>query len=68
MQKVDIRILRRGDLVKFGEEEWRPFFYLSKITEKEYIFEECTITFTNIKKVKREENPRRRKFVFVEVV
>lgn len=68
MKKVDIRLLRRGDMVKFGDEEWRPFFYLSEITEKEYIFEECTIIFTNIKKVKRNENPRRKKFVFVEVV
>lgn len=68
MKKVDIRLLRRGDMVKFGSEEWRPFYYLREITEKEYVFEECNIFFTNIKKVKRAENPRRKKFVFVEIV
>lgn len=47
MKKVDIRLLRRGDMVKFGSEEWRPFYLLREITEKEYVFEECTLTFTN---------------------
>lgn len=67
MQKVDIRLLRVGDLVKFGAEDWRPFFYLKMITATEYIFEENTIIYSNIKKVRRDENPRRKKFVFVEV-
>lgn len=67
LKKIDIRLLRVGDLVKFGAESWRPFFYLEKITATEYIFEENTIVFSNVKKVKRDENPRRKKFVFVEV-
>lgn len=68
LQKVDIRLLRVGDLVKFGAESWRPFFFLKMITATEYIFEENTIIYSNVKKIKRAENPRRRKFVFVEVV
>lgn len=67
MRKVDIRLLRVGDLVKFGAESWRPFFYLRMITATEYIFEENTMIYRNIKKVKRDENPRRKKFVFVEI-
>ena len=68
MKKIDIRLLRVGDLVKFGAESWRPFFYLKMITATEYIFEENTIFYSNVKKVKRNENPRRKKYVFVEVV
>lgn len=64
-RKIDISLLRRGDLVRFEELELAPTWVVESIDENRILFELNTMFYKKIKVLKK--STRRKKYVFVEV-
>lgn len=65
LKKVDISLLREGDIVRFEDLELAETWWVESVDEKE-VWLEINNFFFNKTKVLR-KNPRRKKYVFVEV-
>lgn len=63
--KIDIRLLRRGDLIKLKDDPGAPWFYVKDLKDGVITLEENTMLYLNEKKIKI--NPRRKRYVFCEV-
>lgn len=64
-RKIDISLLRRGDLVRFEELELAPTWAVEAIEEGQILLELNTIFYKKTKVLKK--STRRKKYVFVEV-
>lgn len=64
-RKIDISLLRRGDLVRFEELELAPTWVVEAIEEGQILLELNTIFYKKTKVLKK--SSRRKKYVFVEV-
>lgn len=63
--KIDVSMLRRGDLIKLKEYPGAPLFYVKDLKDGVITIEENTMFYLNEKKIKI--NPRRKRYVFCEV-
>lgn len=63
--KADISLLRRGDLIKLKNEFGAPWFYVEDVKDGVITLEENTMFYLNKKKIKI--NPRRKRYVYVNV-
>lgn len=63
--KTDICLLRRGDLIILKNEVGAPWFYVENVKDGVITLEENTIFYLNKKKIKI--NPRRKRYVYVNV-
>ena len=64
-KKVDVSLLRRGDVVRFEGWAEAPTWYVKKVEEDKILLELNTIFYFESKVVKK--STRRKKYVFVEV-
>ena len=60
--KIDIHLLRRGDLIKLKDDPGAPWWYVKDKKDGFFNLEEDTIFYLNEKKLKI--NPRRKRYVF----
>lgn len=65
LKKIDVSLLRRGDLVRFEELELAPTWVVEAIEEGQILLELNTIFYKKTKVLKK--SSRRKKYVFVEV-
>lgn len=63
--KIDIRLLRKGDLIKLKDRDGEPWWYVKDLKDDVFTIEENTIFYFKEKKLKI--NPRRKRYVFCEV-
>ena len=63
--KIDVRLLRRGDLIKLKDDTGEPWWYVNEVTTDYLKIEENTMFYLKEKKLKI--NPRRKRYVFCEV-
>ena len=63
--KIDVSMLRRGDLVKLKDDPGAPWWYVEELKDGVLKLEENTMFYLNEKKIKI--NPRRKRYVFCEV-
>lgn len=63
--KIDVCLLRRGDLIKLKDDPSAPWWYVEDFKDDVFTLEENTMFFLNEKKLKI--NPRRKRYVFCEV-
>lgn len=65
LQKVDISLLREGDVIRLEDLELAQTWWVESVNQNE-VFLEINNFFLNKVKILR-KNPRRKKYVFVEV-
>lgn len=63
--KIDVSMLRRGDLIKLKDDPGAPWWYVKELKDGVLKLEENTMFYLNEKKIKI--NPRRKRYVFCEV-
>ena len=63
--KIDLRLVRKGDLIKLNDRDGEPWWYVKELTTDGLKIEENTIFYLKEKKLKI--NPRRKRYVFCEV-
>lgn len=63
--KIEVSMLRRGDLIKLKDDPGAPLFYVKDLKDGVITLEENTMFYLNEKKIKI--NPRRKRYVFCEV-
>ena len=64
--KIDVRLLRRGDQIKLKDDPDAPWWYVKDLKDNVFTLEENTILYFNEKKLKI--NPRRKRYVFCEII
>lgn len=64
--KIDVSMLRRGDLIKLKDDPGAPWWYVKEVKDGILKLEENTMFYLNEKKIKI--NPRRKRYVFCEAV
>lgn len=64
-KKVDVSLLRRGDLVRFEELELAPTWVVDAVEDGQILLDLNTIFYKKTKILKK--STRRKKYVFVEV-
>lgn len=65
LKKIDVSLLRSGDIVRFEELELAPTWFVKKIEDDKIFLELNTIFYFESKVIKK--NARRKKYVYVEV-
>lgn len=63
--KIDLRLLRRGDLIKLKDDPGAPWWYVKDQKDNVFTLEENTMFYLDEKKLKI--NTRRKRYVFCEV-
>ena len=63
--KIDVSMLRRGDLIKLKDDQGAPWLYVKDLKDGVITLEENTMFYLNEKKIKI--NTRRKRYVFCEV-
>lgn len=65
MKKINVCMLRRGDMVKLKDDLSAPWWYVKDVKDGVLKLEENTMFYLNEKKIK--VNQRRKRYVFCEV-
>lgn len=64
--KIEVSMLRRGDLIKLKDDPGAPWWYVKDVKDGVLKLEENTMFYLNEKKIKIK--PRSKRYVFCEAV
>lgn len=65
LKKIDVSLLRRGDILRFRDDEQAATWFVKSVENDKIILELNTFFYLEAIVVKK--TPRRKKYVFVEV-
>lgn len=65
LKKIDVSLLRRGDILRFRDDEQASTWFVKSVENDKIILELNTFFYLEAIVVKK--TPRRKKYVFVEV-